>query len=281
MNTIHENLERPDRATIDDIANSDLGGNRVDLRRQLRTPPAGAFTLIELLVVIAIIAVLAAILTPVMKRVREQADSTKCVSNLRQIGVAINSYASERDGSLPGPLKMGQSPVFEANEQGSLALLLAKYLGIRVDDGDADKSDESDQRANLFVCPSWTRVQAKKSDSPVYSLNDEILPDLNQTPWGDPANNETPLKLAALSTWTKRGSHEGEPVELPRTWALADVDAEMFKVGGSKADFLDKVPQTPVHIDHRNALFFDWHVEPVKLDKWDEMRREAREGQTR
>ena len=59
------------------------------------------FTLIELLVVIAIIAILAAILFPVFARAREQARKTKCLSNLKQIGLAMNMYCSDSDGYLP------------------------------------------------------------------------------------------------------------------------------------------------------------------------------------
>jgi len=59
------------------------------------------FTLIELLVVIAIIAILAAILYPVFKKVRDRAFDAQCISNLNQIGKAILLYKDDYDGYYP------------------------------------------------------------------------------------------------------------------------------------------------------------------------------------
>jgi prepilin-type N-terminal cleavage/methylation domain-containing protein len=64
----------------------------------------GAFTLIELLVVIAIIAILAAILFPVFATAREKGRQTVCLSNLKQLGLAFNMYASDYDGCYPAPI---------------------------------------------------------------------------------------------------------------------------------------------------------------------------------
>jgi prepilin-type N-terminal cleavage/methylation domain-containing protein/prepilin-type processing-associated H-X9-DG protein len=69
-------------------AENDIGRNR-------------GFTLIELLVVIAIISVLAAMLLPALSQATECARRSSCLTNLRQLGLALRMYADENEGMLP------------------------------------------------------------------------------------------------------------------------------------------------------------------------------------
>src|SRR5271165_4979340 len=68
------------------------------------------FTLIELLVVIAIIAILAAILFPVFAKAREKARQASCLSNEKQLGLALMQYLQDYDERLPAVWDGFRSP---------------------------------------------------------------------------------------------------------------------------------------------------------------------------
>ncbi len=68
-----------------------------------------AFTLIEMLTVIAIIGVLAAILIPVVGKVRQSARASRCVSNMRQLGAAFSLFVGDNKGLLPVTYNMSNA----------------------------------------------------------------------------------------------------------------------------------------------------------------------------
>jgi len=88
-----------------------------------------AFTLIELIVVIAIIAILAALLLPALGRAKGKAHDTKCISNLKQLGVALTLWADEHDGRLPSAERRPTTPIDPTNVQPRIVDLLADSVG--------------------------------------------------------------------------------------------------------------------------------------------------------
>jgi len=95
-----------------------------------------AFTLIELLVVVAIIAVLVAVLLPALQSARESARQVVCMSNEKQIGLALGYYVNDTNGLLP--------PAYVHGTNETWFWKLDRYA----------KWDYP--RSTVFVCPSDT-----------------------------------------------------------------------------------------------------------------------------
>ena len=222
-----------------------------------------AFTLIELLVVIAIVAVLAAILVPAFGTARRQADSVQCVSQLRQIGVGVVAYVNDHGGMMPGPLTMKQRADDGAGVEGSLARLLANYLGAAAVASASSGASGPELGKNLFRCPAAAR-QFRDPKTPAYIVNMLPVPGYNQSAWGDAAQQQEPLSQAALTNWHDAQT-DGRPLNLAEIWAIKDADQEYFREIGNQLDDVKDLPPTPAHGAHRNALFHDFHVGRVEV----------------
>src|SRR5689334_10921637 len=89
-----------------------------------RDARADGFTLVELLVVIAVVALLVAMLLPALNKAREQSRLVACMSNLRQMGLAMTMYANENKGEV----RLRQYFHYGTSTSFATPLLVGNYL---------------------------------------------------------------------------------------------------------------------------------------------------------
>jgi prepilin-type N-terminal cleavage/methylation domain-containing protein/prepilin-type processing-associated H-X9-DG protein len=223
-----------------------LASGRAVARWDRRPATKGiGFTLIELLVVIAIIAILAALLLPVLSRAKAAGLSAACKSNLHQIGIALNLY-TDQNQQYP--------PWTHGDNRGDWDYSLLAYAG---------------RNANLFLCPArnpslvWTNVMMI---NPTYGYNavgtgfparprglagstDMISAFFAFSPGVREAQVLAPCDMIAIGDYPEVGPGDGD----------GDI--------GAALDGEDDYVATR-HNGGANIVFCDAHVEYGKQAKW-------------
>jgi len=210
------------------------------------------FTLIELLVVIAIIAILAAILFPVFAKVRAKAQQTSCLSNMKQIGLALASYSTDYDECTPAEVDDANKH-FDTEWNWGRAIM--PYI----------------RSYPLFLCPSaqvvtdWPVVNpgeygvsyvyneewGGKLSQGAYSLRDDVRNGYAVTP-GDFANVVIVWETGKVTSKIEVEDWNSGAYHFPR----CNDDWRPVHTGEDRTD-----PNWPYEANAgRNHLFLDWHV---------------------
>ena len=219
------------------------------------TAPKGvaAFTLVEMLVVMTVIALMAAMLLPAVARVKRKGAQAKCMSNLKQTGIALEMFTEDNADMLPGPLVASARASYDSDNSGrELIFYLASYLG---DPRPSTKTVVS----KVFRCPGYERYAPGLDGSnplfgrKIFLLNDDMDPDPGRRlpPFGYP-DEAKPLNITTLANNAPPSS----------VFAVSDADRSIPILNPTISWYTD-LPTTPVHGSARNQLFFDGHVEAV------------------
>ena len=191
------------------------------------------FTLVELLVVIAIIAILAALILPIGKRMMESSNASKCVSNLRQLYSPANQWSADNDGWMLPTFPSGRNLDNRQNRGWATALFPYLSPGVNL----WSDSDVGKRPKGCLACPS--------SDFLILSTTTGWCSDygkngfVNAPEWGFPQ-----LKIGGMSNMSK-----------------------VIFLGDSINREISASRMTNRHNGKANVIFYDGHVESLDSTK--------------
>jgi prepilin-type N-terminal cleavage/methylation domain-containing protein/prepilin-type processing-associated H-X9-DG protein len=188
-----------------------------------------AFTLIELIVVLGVIAVMMSVTYPLYVGMSQRANSTKDMSNLRQIGIAMQTYLNDSDQVLPASGAWpGVSPTPSPG-------LYQKYIATR----------------KVFQSPFDRRTPSEANDAPVsYSINTNMYA---------LAGGNMLKVVSPASTFFMAAVYNGDPRTASSWTGRANNNPPDLPVGGGAGE------TRGTHNNGRqiNVLFCDWHTETL------------------
>ncbi|RRJ95951.1 DUF1559 domain-containing protein [Opitutaceae bacterium TAV4] len=186
-----------------------------------------------MLTVIAIIGILGAIIIPVVGRVRASARAVQCVSNMRELGKSLLTFAADNKGSFPPSRVIGVS-----GPDNNWLFYLAPYVGHPYPETvDWEWLKSICRQKGVFLCPDNTNVS---QDPWLYSYKMNIW--FRKTPYGDATMIKTGINLSGITNPSR---------------ALAMVDGA---TGNGAVEFTSSGEIAYVHNGKANCLFADGHV---------------------
>ncbi|PYI81549.1 MAG: hypothetical protein DME26_19795 [Verrucomicrobia bacterium] len=229
-----------------------------------------AFTLIELLVVLAIIGILAALLLPALSHATGKAQSTRCKSNLRQLGMALRIYLDDYSGAYP-------YQVYAPADNAKLAFYWFDALALNI--------PNTKWGEGVFRCPAYQGL--------IYEGNAEAdsrgQPTTVWGPGGPYAYNNIGSRETLDPSGLGGGEYVGQPHVAPVRESDVKAPSDLYALGDAgivsaslgKLDvsglygwpdfyaFLADPPYMKIqkmqHSQAFNMLFADGHTESVKI----------------